>query len=297
MLWIDSTGKLWVHIDDWRELTMPVIGGPTPLNGSLLTSSIQPPVNPVSGNLWFEPVHQDLRLFNGFAWLRLGVRVERNVRNANWINTWNAGGNRGQGVRAGELLYVAGMRGISPTTQQQVIGPGAGGVVGPPPYNDTTGGLTRNIQIWDNIKVIVEAEGLSLFDCYGITTAVTNLAYLGVTIQAEAQPQFYGAGPYPPRTHEVWLQMSGSDNIEEFPITGWPVRGDITEITSMFFTGRPGRRRPSGLANELPEITGAHVGVGVPPKMAKPVPVPPPTPPQIKSMEETPPPKHHRKRK
>jgi enamine deaminase RidA (YjgF/YER057c/UK114 family) len=233
--------------------------------------------------LWFEPRLQHLSVWNGHTWLRIGRRVERSVRNGNWINTWNAGGNRSQGVRAGELLYVAGMRGINPLTQQQEIGPGAGGTVGAAPYTDTTGGLIRNNRIWSNIQVIVEAEGLVLQDCYGIVTAVTNLAYLGVTIQSQAQPQFFGIGPYPPRTHEVWLQMSGGDQIEEFPIAGWPIRGDITEITAMFYTGHAGRRKPTTHATEIAAIPGVAVGMGHPPSMPPMPDEPPPEPPRGRS--------------
>jgi hypothetical protein len=257
-IYVDPTMKLWMSIDDWRELTFPLPGGPTPTltDNSPFAAGTAPPQNPTNGTIWFEPSQCNAFVWNGFTWVQIGMRPVRQVRTPNWLGTWNAGGNRTQGIAAGDLLYVAGMRGIDPVTQQQVAGPGAGGVGGA----DPTGGLLRNTQIWSNIKVIVEAEGINLNDCYGITTAVTNIAYLGVTVQAEALPQFYGIGPYPPRTHEVWLQMSGSDNIAEFPITGWPVRGDITEVTSMFFLGQPGVRKPTMLASEIADIPGVQIG-------------------------------------
>jgi enamine deaminase RidA (YjgF/YER057c/UK114 family) len=272
-LYMDATQKLWVHIDDWRELTQAVPANVTVTNGVPMVTAFDPPASPTSGSLWFEPARQNLSVFLG-SWIRIGERLQRFVRNANWTNTWNAGGNRSQGVRAGELLYVAGMRGINPVTQAQEPGPGPAGAAGTTAPNlATDGGLARNNRIWSNIQVIVEAEGLTLQDCYGITTAVTNLSYLGVTIQSQAQPQFFGIGPYPPRTHEVWLQMSGGDQEREFgaEIPNWPVRGDITEITAMFYTGRAGRRKPSAMADMAKAIPGVTVAEGIPASMAMPV--------------------------
>jgi len=259
-LYLDAQPKLWVSVDDWTELTMPIIGGPTVPNGAPLTASLNPPQNPASGALWFEPTGQNLSTWNGFAWIGIGAAVQRNVRIGHPLGTWNAGGNRTNMARAGDLLYVAGMRGIDPLTQQQVPGPGPAGSHGTiPPNLATDGGNARMVQTYQNIKTIVEAEGLSMYDCLGITTALTSAHYIGPSITPQALPQFWGLGPYPPRTHEVWLQMSGSDTEAEFPITGWPARGDIIEVTSLFYTGRPGKRCPTSMADDIKAIPGVSV--------------------------------------
>jgi enamine deaminase RidA (YjgF/YER057c/UK114 family) len=258
-LYLDPQPKLWVHIDDWRELTAPISGGPMPPNGSPFIASLTRPTRPATNTLWFEPRTQDLSVWSGVRWIRIGERVDRNVRIPNPIHTWNAGGNRSQAARAGELLYVAGMRGIDPVTQQQVPGPGPENTPGTVPPNTAPNAQGRIVQIYQNIKTIVESEGLSLFDCLGIVTGITGSAYIGASATYQALPQFWGLGPYPPRTHEGWLFMSGSDQEREYAVPGWPARGDIVEVTGIFYTGHVGRRRPTGLASEIKSIPGVRV--------------------------------------
>jgi enamine deaminase RidA (YjgF/YER057c/UK114 family) len=297
-LWLDAAQKLWVHIDDWRELTMPIIGGPTVQTGAVIVTSTMAPASPANGSLWFEPKHQDLSVWNGSLWIKIGVRVDRNVRIPNPLNTWNAGGNRAQAVRAGEILWVAGIRGISPLTQQQLPGPGPQNTQGTVSPNTAANGNARIEQIYANIQAVVESEGLSLYDCFMLHTAMVSGAYIGPTATLQALPQFWGTGPFPNRTHEVWLQMSGGDQEREFgaDIPMWPTRGDIVEVTSIFFTGRAGKRKPTSMAADVKAIPGVQVGTGLPPPRTMPPPPPPPEHQRV-SMEAQEPPKHPRKRK
>lgn len=233
-MYVDPSNKLWVFVDDLCELTTPIIG-PSAVDGAPFVASRVPPLNPLSNTLWFDPDSQDLSIWNGFVWVMIGSRVRRAVRTGNYAGTWNAGGNRSQATVAGNILYLSGIRGIDPLTQQQVPGPGPGNTPGKKAPNTAPNADGRIVQIYQNIKTIVEAEGLSLFDCTGLVTSVTSAAYLGPTAQLQALPQFWGNGPYPPRTHQVWLQMSGSDTESEFP--GFPPRGDIVEVQATFWMG------------------------------------------------------------
>lgn len=238
-LYIDTNNKLWVFVDDLCELTAPVFGAVAAVNGAQFTGSSDPPLNPPENALWFEPRSQELSLWNDFIWVRIGHSVHRTVRTGNYAGTWNAGGNRSQATIAGDILYLSGIRGIDPLTQQQLPGPGPGNTQGTKAPNNAPNGNARIIQIYQNIKTIVEAEGLTLFDCTSLVTSVTSAAYISPTASLEALPQFWGNGPYPPRTHQVWLQMSGSDTEVEWPGTGAP-RGDIVEVQATFWMG--GRR-------------------------------------------------------
>jgi enamine deaminase RidA (YjgF/YER057c/UK114 family) len=257
-LWLDEQQKLWVRVDDLKELTEPIVGSAA-VNGAALHTTFNPPQNPSNGQLWFEPQHQDLSVWNG-CWKRIGRRVQRSVRTGSYaVPTWNAGGNRSQGVVAGNIMYISGIRGISPSTQKQVPGPGPQNTQGTVPPNTAPNGQGRIIQIYENIKAIVEAEGISLFDCFGLVTSLASPAYLGPTATCEALPQFWGNGPYPPRTHQVWTCMSGSDTEVEFNIPNFPARGDIVEVQAMFWTDHAGRRKPTSLASEVLATPGVKL--------------------------------------
>jgi hypothetical protein len=74
-LYIDPDQKLWVLVDNLCELTDPIPGGPTAADGAAFTASADPPLNPATGALWFVPQSQDLRIWNGFVWVRIGRGV------------------------------------------------------------------------------------------------------------------------------------------------------------------------------------------------------------------------------
>ncbi|MGB7313906.1 MAG: RidA family protein [Nodosilinea sp.] len=90
--------------------------------------------------------------------------------------TWNLG------TRAGDFVFVAGMRGIDPATNALVP--------------DEEG---RVRQAFLNMQLIAESEGASLQDAVRIVVYVTDM-YRYRPIANKIQAELWGDGPYPPRT-------------------------------------------------------------------------------------------------
>ena len=86
------------------------------------------------------------------------------------------------GTRAGDFVFVAGMRGIDPKTNQLVQGDEA-----------------RIMQGFMNMKLIAESEGASLGDAVRIVVYVTDMFRLRPLVN-KVQEELWGKGPYPPRT-------------------------------------------------------------------------------------------------
>src|SRR5258708_8203191 len=63
------------------------------------------------------------------------------------------------GARAGDFVFVAGMRGIDPSSNKMLEGEEA-----------------RIRQAFTNMKTIAESEGAGLFDCVPLTVFVTDMA-------------------------------------------------------------------------------------------------------------------------
>jgi 2-iminobutanoate/2-iminopropanoate deaminase len=104
--------------------------------------------------------------------------------------TWNLG------TRAGDFVFVAGMRGIDPKTNQLVQGDEA-----------------RILQAFQNMKLIAESEGASLRDTVRIVVYVTDMFRFRPIVN-KVQEQLWGAGPYPPRTI-VEVDRLNQDDIAE----------------------------------------------------------------------------------
>jgi enamine deaminase RidA (YjgF/YER057c/UK114 family) len=85
-------------------------------------------------------------------------------------------------VRAGDFIYIAGMRGIDPRTNALVQGDEA-----------------RIRQAFLNMKLIAESEGATLRDCVRIVVYVTDM-FRFRPIANKIQEELWGTGPYPPRT-------------------------------------------------------------------------------------------------
>jgi enamine deaminase RidA (YjgF/YER057c/UK114 family) len=86
------------------------------------------------------------------------------------------------GARAGDFVYVAGMRGIDPKTNTLVQGDEA-----------------RIRQGFLNMQMIAESEGASLRDCVRIVVCVTDMFRFRPLVN-KVQEELWGKGPYPPRT-------------------------------------------------------------------------------------------------
>ncbi len=104
--------------------------------------------------------------------------------------TWNLG------TRAGDFVFIAGMRGIDPKTNLQIQGDEA-----------------RIRQAFLNMKVIAESEGATLRDAVRLVVYVTDM-YRFRPLVNKVQEELWGAGPYPPRTIIEVHRLNGDDICE-----------------------------------------------------------------------------------
>ena len=112
------------------------------------------------------------------------------------------------GVRAGDFVFVAGMRGIDPATNKLVEGDEA-----------------RIRQAFSNMKAVVAAAGGSLRDAVRLVVYVTNMDRYRPLVN-KIQEEFWGGPPYPPRTIVEVSRLN---------------QDDIVEVEGTFFCP-PGRR-------------------------------------------------------
>ena len=104
--------------------------------------------------------------------------------------TWNLG------TRAGDFVYVAGMRGIDPNTDKLIEGDEA-----------------RIRQAFVNMRTIAESEGATLRDAVRLVVYVTDM-YRYRPIINKVQTEFWGQGPYPPRTIIEVVRLNQDDIVE-----------------------------------------------------------------------------------
>jgi 2-iminobutanoate/2-iminopropanoate deaminase len=100
------------------------------------------------------------------------------------------------GARAGDFVFVAGMRGIDPVNNKLVDGDEA-----------------RIHQAFMNMKLIAGSEGASLADCIRLTVFVTDMSRLRPLVN-KVQESLWGAGPYPPRTIVEVSRLNQDDIFE-----------------------------------------------------------------------------------
>ena len=100
------------------------------------------------------------------------------------------------GTRAGDFIFVAGMRGIDPGTNTPVQGDEA-----------------RIRQAFLNMQMIAELEGASLRDCVRIVVYVTDMSRFRPIVN-KVQEELWGGPPHPPRTI-VEVQRLNQDDIME----------------------------------------------------------------------------------
>lgn len=86
------------------------------------------------------------------------------------------------GVRAGDFVYVAGMRGIDPKSNRLVEGEEA-----------------RVRGAFANMKTVAAAAGAALQDCVRLVVYVTDMARVRPLVN-RVQEELWAGGPYPPRT-------------------------------------------------------------------------------------------------
>jgi enamine deaminase RidA (YjgF/YER057c/UK114 family) len=104
--------------------------------------------------------------------------------------TWSVG------TRAGDFIFVAGMRGIDPKTNTLVAGDEA-----------------RIRQAFLNMKLIAESEGATLRDATRIVVYVTDMFRFRPLVN-KVQEELWGQGPYPPRAIVEVARLNQDDIFE-----------------------------------------------------------------------------------
>jgi enamine deaminase RidA (YjgF/YER057c/UK114 family) len=105
-------------------------------------------------------------------------------------------GNWSVGARAGDFVFVAGMRGINPANNRLVEGDEA-----------------RIRQAFMNMKLVAESEGASLANCVRLTVFVTDMSGLRPLVN-KIQEELWTGGPYPPRTIVEVAKLNQDDIFE-----------------------------------------------------------------------------------
>ncbi|MGA8971499.1 MAG: RidA family protein [Pseudolabrys sp.] len=100
------------------------------------------------------------------------------------------------GARAGDFVFVAGMRGINPTNNRLVEGDEA-----------------RIRQAFMNMKLIAESEGANLSDCVRLTVFVTDMSRLRPLVN-KVQEELWAGAQYPPRTILEVAKLNQDDVFE-----------------------------------------------------------------------------------
>ena len=121
---------------------------------------------------------------------RAGVRILSPPGAIAPTGTWSLG------TRAGDFVFVAGMRGIDPASNALVEGAEA-----------------RIRQAFANMQAIAESEGASLASCVRIVVYVTDMAALRPLVN-KVQAELWSGGPYPPRTIVEVAKLNQDDIFE-----------------------------------------------------------------------------------
>ena len=103
------------------------------------------------------------------------------------------------GTRAGDFVFIAGMRGIDPQSNELVEGDAA-----------------RIRQAYKNMELIAKSEGASLTDAVRLTVFVTDMERYRPIVNA-VQVELWSGGPYPPRTI---LEVSKLNQEDIFEVEG-----------------------------------------------------------------------------
>lgn len=100
------------------------------------------------------------------------------------------------GSRAGDFVYVAGMRGIDPASNRLLEGEEA-----------------RVRGAFANMAKIAASEGASLSDCVRLVVYVTDMARIRPLVN-RVQEELWAGGPYPPRTIVEVSALNQDDIVE-----------------------------------------------------------------------------------
>jgi 2-iminobutanoate/2-iminopropanoate deaminase len=113
------------------------------------------------------------------------------------------------GVRAGDFVFVAGMRGIDPASGKLVDGTEA-----------------RVRQAFRNMQTIAEASGGNLRHAVRLVVYVTDMDRHRPLVN-RIQEEIWGAGPYPPRTIVEVRRLNQDDIVEVEGTFFCPLRSGV----------------------------------------------------------------------
>ena len=119
-----------------------------------------------------------------------GVKTLAPAGAINPTGTWSVG------TRAGDLVFVAGMRGIDPATDTLVAGDEA-----------------RIRQAFRNMELIAQSEGATLRDAVRLVVYVTDMVRYRPLVNS-IQEELWGQGPFPPRTIIEVARLNQDDIVE-----------------------------------------------------------------------------------
>ncbi len=111
------------------------------------------------------------------------------------------------GVRAGDFVFAAGMRGIDPATNKLI-----------------DGDEPRIRQAFLNMKTVAEAAGATLADAVRLVVYVTDMNRHRPIVN-RIQEELWTGGPYPPRTIVEVRRLNQDDIVEVEGTFFCPVRG------------------------------------------------------------------------
>jgi 2-iminobutanoate/2-iminopropanoate deaminase len=100
------------------------------------------------------------------------------------------------GARAGDFVFVAGMRGIDAAT-----------------YTLVSGDEARIRRAFLNMQLIAQSEGATLRDAARLVVYVTDMARHRPLVN-KVQEELWGQGPYPPRTIVEVARLNQEDIAE-----------------------------------------------------------------------------------
>lgn len=100
------------------------------------------------------------------------------------------------GARGGDFIFISGMRGIDPNTNNLILGD-----------------YERIKQAYLNMKLIAESEGATLKDCVRTVVFVTDMFRYRPLVN-KVQEELWGKGPYPPRTIVEVHRLNQDDIVE-----------------------------------------------------------------------------------
>jgi 2-iminobutanoate/2-iminopropanoate deaminase len=110
------------------------------------------------------------------------------------------------GVRAGDFVFVAGMRGIDPATNTLIAGDEA-----------------RVRQAFTNMQKIAQSAGASLHEAVRLVVYVTDMDRHRPIVN-KIQEEFWHGGPYPPRSIVEVSRLNQDDIVEVEGTFFCPVR-------------------------------------------------------------------------